>query len=139
MVTTSAARIFMRPAPAKAPAARSKGIEGMGRPNCSTNTQPRRTTYPWRTRNSSVLFMGPLKFTLNLREERRFFSPAPGHNKPGDGFSSARRDFAVTQRLRQRIRVARIANGNCGDRLPADGYFENLTCFVARVAGQWMN
>src|ERR1700687_5732568 len=42
------------PAPASAPAASSSGSDGMGRPNCSTNTQANSTVYPCSMRKSMV-------------------------------------------------------------------------------------
>src|SRR5258708_17028853 len=43
------------PVPANAPAAKTTGSEGIGRPSCSAKTQASRTTYPCLMRNSSVL------------------------------------------------------------------------------------
>ena len=38
---------FIRPVPARAPAASSTGAEGIGNPACSPSTQKNKTEYPW--------------------------------------------------------------------------------------------
>src|SRR4029077_13067342 len=45
---------LMRPVDASTPAASNIGIDGMGRPNCSANTQKNSTRYPCRVTNCSV-------------------------------------------------------------------------------------
>ena len=56
------------PVPANAPAAKTTGSEGIGRPSCSAKTQASRTTYPCLMRNSSVLCIEPGWFLAKLRQ-----------------------------------------------------------------------
>src|SRR5882724_11562618 len=54
--------------PANAPAAKTTGSEGIGRPSCSAKTQASRTTYPCLMRNSSVLCIEPGWILAKLRQ-----------------------------------------------------------------------
>src|SRR5260370_31153963 len=56
------------PVPANAPAAKTTGSEGIGRPSCSAKTQASRTTYPCLMRNSSVLCIERGWFLAKLRQ-----------------------------------------------------------------------
>src|SRR5258708_5942870 len=65
--------------------------------------------------------------------ERRSMPPTARHDKFAEVFAGPRGELPLAKRLRKRFRIARIANGDCGDGLPASGNFEYLARLSAVV------
>src|SRR6267154_5968842 len=61
------------PRPAKAPAPSKNGVAGKGSPTCSAKTNAGSTTYPCRSKNSSVPCIPPSCSPVIFRPGRRFF------------------------------------------------------------------
>src|SRR5256885_1090187 len=129
------------PRPASAPAPSKNGVAGKGSPTCSAKTNAGSTTYPCRSKNSSVPCMPPSCSPVIFRPGRRFlyeglllreFSSMPplaAHDKFMNSLPASRSFFSTLQRLRQRRCVARISDGHCCNRLPA---LRDVVCLPGR-------
>src|SRR5258708_16619581 len=71
--------------------------------------------------------------------ERRSMPPTARHDKFAEAFAGPRGKFPLAKRLRKGFRIARIADGDCGDGLPACGNFEYLASLGAVVTSHLMD
>src|SRR5258707_702835 len=118
------------PRPASAPAPSKNGVAGKGSPTCSAKTKAGSTTYPCRSKNSSVPCIPPSCSPVIFRPGRRFlyeglllreFSsmpPSPAHDKFANSLPASRSFVSTLQRLGQGRCIARISDCHGSNGFP---------------------
>src|SRR5215468_1820014 len=117
---------LMWPRPAKAPAARRKGVAGKGSPTCSAKTRVGSTTYPCRNKNSRLPCTLPSDSPVIacpglpcLFYEFCSMPPLTAHDKFADWIAAAGSFLSSLIRLGQRGCIPRVSDCHRGNGLPA--------------------